>query len=74
MRKKMPPVVLAVDVGGTTIAAGGVTMDGEVLLEERVPTHRDGPGRAVECLMSLLETVRDGAEGLGHEVAGIGAA
>jgi len=71
--KKQPPVVLAVDVGGTTIAAGAVTTDGEVLLEERVPTHRDGPGHAVECLMSLLDTVRDGAERLGHEVTGIGA-
>ncbi|HEY2995277.1 MAG TPA: ROK family protein [Methylomirabilota bacterium] len=71
--KKAPPVVLAVDVGGTTIAAGAVTAGGEVLLEERVPTHRDGPGRAVECLMSLLDTVRDGAEQLGHRVTGIGA-
>ena len=71
--KKAPPVVLAVDVGGTTIAAGAVTAGGEVLLEERVPTHRDGPGRAVDCLMSLLDTVRDGAEQLGHRVTGIGA-
>jgi len=71
--QKQPPVVLAVDVGGTTIAAGAVTAGGEVLLEERVPTQRDGPGRAVECLMSLLDTVRDGAERLGHRIIGIGA-
>ena len=64
--------MLALDVGGTTIAAGAVTTAGEVLLEERVPTHRDGPGRAVACMMSLLETVREGAEHLGHEVTGIG--
>ena len=73
MKKNVPPVVLGVDVGGTTIAAGAVTTAGEVLLEERVPTHRDGPGHAVTCLMSSLETVRDGAERLGHEVTGIGA-
>jgi glucokinase len=68
-----PPVVLAVDVGGTTIAAGAVTPSGEVLLEERVPTHRDGPGRAIETMMSLLEAVRAGAERLGHPISGIGA-
>jgi glucokinase len=73
MQTKLPPVVLAVDVGGTTIAAGAVTLDGEVVLEERVPTHRDGPGRAVECMTSLLERVREGADRLGHEIAGIGA-
>ncbi|HEU5193819.1 MAG TPA: ROK family protein, partial [Methylomirabilota bacterium] len=72
MAKKLPAVVLAVDVGGTTIAVGAVTADGDVVLEERVPTHRDGPGHAVSCLMSLLETVRAGADGLGHEITGIG--
>src|SRR5258705_7625653 len=71
--KKPLPVVLAVDVGGTTISAGAVTETGEVLLEERVPTHRDGPGHAIECLMALRETVRDGAENLGHPITGIGA-
>lgn len=69
---KQPPVVLGVDVGGTTIAAGAVTAEGEVVLEERVPTHRDGRGRAVECLISLLERVRTGAERLGHPIDGIG--
>jgi glucokinase len=70
--KPRVPVVLAVDVGGTTIAAGAVTADGEVLLEERVPTNRDGRGRALECLLSLLDSVRDGAERLNHEITGIG--
>src|SRR5688500_9729309 len=72
MRQARVPVVLAVDVGGTTIAAGAVTAEGEVLLEERVPTNRDGAGRALDCLMSLLDSVRDGAERLNHEITGIG--
>jgi glucokinase len=70
--KKPPPVVLAADVGGTTIAVGAVTTDGEVVLEERVPTYRDGPGKAVACLTSLIDAVREGADRLGHEVTGIG--
>lgn len=40
----MPSVVLGVDVGGTTTAAGAVTAQGEVIVEESVPTHRYGPG------------------------------
>jgi glucokinase len=73
MMSKLPPVVLSADVGGTTIAVGAVTVAGEVLLEERVPTFRDGSGRAVACLMTALATVRDGAERLGHSILGIGA-
>jgi glucokinase len=73
MTSKLPPVVLAADVGGTTIAVGAVTAAGDVLLEERVPTFRDGSGRAVACLMTALGTVRDGVERLGHSILGIGA-
>ena len=69
---KGSPLVLAADVGGTTIAAGAVTAAGDVVVEERVPTHRDGPGQAVASLIAMLEAVRDGAEQLGHPVTGIG--
>jgi glucokinase len=71
--KPLPPVVLAVDVGGTTIAAGAVTPTGDVVLEERIPTFRDGAGRAVACVVAALETLREGAERLGHPILGIGA-
>ena len=37
-------LLLGVDVGGTTIAAGAVTAAGEVLLEQRVPA-RGTPSR-----------------------------
>ena len=69
---KRPPLLLAVDVGGTTISAGAVTPTGEVVLEERVPTHRDGPGRAVSVIVRAITTVREGADRLGHRIAGIG--
>jgi glucokinase len=69
---KPGPLLLAVDVGGTTIAAGAVTPEGEVVLEERVPTHRDGRGRAVGVLEEVIEDVRLGADRLGHTISGIG--
>ena len=65
-------LLLAVDVGGTTTAAGAVTSSGEVVLDERVPTHREGPGRAVSVILELIEHVRLGAERLGHTIRGIG--
>ncbi|PYO23101.1 MAG: hypothetical protein DMD85_10020, partial [Candidatus Rokuibacteriota bacterium] len=34
-----PPILIGVDVGGTTIAAGGVTSEGEVLHDENILTH-----------------------------------
>jgi predicted NBD/HSP70 family sugar kinase len=67
-----PALLIAVDVGGTTTAAGALTTAGEVVLEERTPTHRDGPGRALGVILELIEHVRTGAEDLGHPIAGIG--
>jgi predicted NBD/HSP70 family sugar kinase len=69
---KRDPLLIGVDVGGTTTAVGAVTTAGEVVLEERVPTHRDGPGRAVGLIAELIEHVRTAAGRLGHEVSGIG--
>lgn len=69
---KPGPLLLAVDVGGTTIAAGAVTAEGEVVLEERVPTHRDGPGHALGVLEETIAHVRLGADQLGHSISGIG--
>jgi glucokinase len=65
-------LVLGVDVGGTTTAAGAVTAEGEVLVEDRVPTHHHGPGRAVDAIVPLITAVRERAEALGHTVVGIG--
>ena len=38
-------VILGVDVGGTTMAAGVVTPSGEVLVDQQRPTHHAGRGR-----------------------------
>lgn len=66
------PLLLGVDVGGTTVAAGAVTAQGEVVVEESVPTHRHGPGRVLDTLAGLIATVRERAERLGHTIGGIG--
>ena len=65
-------LLLGVDVGGTTTAAGAVTREGEVLVEQRVLTHRDGEGRALETIIELLASVLGHAERSGHAVAAIG--
>jgi len=65
-------LILAVDIGGTTLAAGAVTPAGEVVLEERVPTQRDGPGRVVDCVVWMMGEVREAASRLGHPIGAIG--
>jgi len=68
----MAPLIIGVDVGGTTTAAGIVTPAGEVILEESVPTHRHGPGRALDAIVPLIATVLERAERGGHAIGGIG--
>src|SRR4029450_5922082 len=67
-----PPLLLGVDVGGTTMAAGVVTPQGEVVFEERVPTYRDGPRSALRTLVELIAKTRAAAEKQGHTISGIG--
>jgi glucokinase len=68
----MASLIIGVDVGGTTTAAGAVTRAGEVVLEESVPTHRHGAGRALDAIVPLIAAVRERAERLGHAIGGIG--
>src|SRR2546425_9175213 len=65
-------LLLGVDVGGTTTAAGVVTRDGEVLIEQRASTHRDGKGPALPTIVGLIAAVRAEAEGRGRALAAIG--
>jgi glucokinase len=71
-RSRHQPVVVGVDVGGTTIAVGMVTHEGEVLAQTRAPTHRDGPGTAVATLEALTAAMLDEAARRGVGVAGVG--
>jgi glucokinase len=65
----MRPVrVLAVDVGGTTTAAGLVSATGEVLHERQRPTYAKGLGTARQTIEELLDALRAEAA----DLAGIG--
>jgi glucokinase len=68
----MTRAVLGVDVGGTTTAAGLVTSSGEVLIEAQAPTHGAAAGRALETIVGLIETIREGARARGVSIDGIG--
>lgn len=64
--------ILGVDVGGTTIAVGAVTAEGEVVVEGQAGTHAGGPGSAEGAIVALIESVRARSEGLGLRITGIG--
>src|SRR6266852_5208608 len=68
----MSGAVLGVDVGGTTTAAGVVTAAGEVMVEAQAPPHDAGPGRALDTLVGLVETIRREARARGISIDGIG--
>ena len=67
-------VLIGVDVGGTTMSAGLVTLDGEVLSVIQTPTHGDGPGTAPETLFRIVGELisRADQEGVPVEAIGIG--
>ncbi|HEY7363695.1 MAG TPA: ROK family protein [Methylomirabilota bacterium] len=68
----MTSVVVGVDVGGTTTAAGAVTGEGEVLIDEQAPTHGGGPRTAGQTIVELVQSVLDRAATRGLRVNGIG--
>jgi glucokinase len=59
--------VLAVDVGGTKLAAGVVTEDGDVRRRSQVPTNGDAEAMFA-ALCAVIEEVREG----GETVCGVG--
>lgn len=68
------PVALAIDVGGTKLAAGIVTRGGDLLARAESPTGGAADGEALfERLTALAGEVRDGASGAGPvAVCGVG--
>ncbi|HET8530607.1 MAG TPA: ROK family protein [Methylomirabilota bacterium] len=68
----MSDVTIGVDVGGTTVAAGLVSVDGRVLEHVQAPTHERGAGTALETIVELLDRLQDGARARGVTVTGVG--
>ncbi len=68
----MDGVTIGVDVGGTTVAAGLVAPDGRVLEHAQAPTHRHGPGTALDTIVALLDALREAARARGVAIAGVG--
>jgi len=62
---------VAVDIGGTKIAAAGVARDGRLAHSVSVPTPRDDPGALLDAVVSLIGGVREAASG---RAAGVGVA
>ena len=65
-------VTIGVDVGGTSISAGLVRPDGEVLATVETPTHILGPGTALKTLLAVIEDVCLRARDRDWTVDGIG--
>src|SRR5438093_10908211 len=65
-----PPILIGLDVGGTTIAAGAVTPDGEVLLDERVATRGAKAVGTPAASEALVERVRAAVDAGGLSVPG----
>jgi glucokinase len=64
-------VLLGVDVGGTSMAAGLVTPEGRVLVTRGRPTH--GPDGAVERILALTAEVAALPDAREHRLLGVGA-
>jgi glucokinase len=66
------PLIIGLDVGGTTIAAGLVTETGEVVAATSVPT-RAAAGRTIAVIEELIEALRGQAAASGGGVVrGVG--
>lgn len=62
---------MAVDIGGTKIAAGGVARDGHLVHKTAVPTPGDDPHALLDAVVSLIRGVSEAA---GGRPAGVGVA
>lgn len=67
MAKKRGSYTAGVDVGGTKIAVGIVTPDGEIVAQERMPI----PGRDPDAVLDVIVEVVDGFDDYEIEAVGI---
>jgi glucokinase len=65
-------VVVGVDVGGTTTAAGAVTAEGHVIVDHCAPTRAAASDDAVGTIVALIRTVSEAARRNGTPIGAIG--
>jgi glucokinase len=65
-------LLLALDIGGTKLAAALVTPDGQILAHHQEPTSQAGPQAGIAQIIRLLETVRPQISHCKTSVAAIG--
>ena len=68
----MEKVILAVDIGGTKVAVGVVTTEGEILATLVEPTLQKGPAAGIQQITTLLEKVEQKADLKREQILGIG--
>jgi glucokinase len=59
----MPPALVGVDIGGTTTAAGVVTADGDVIVDESAPTRGGASDDPLDAIVASIRRVTDEAGG-----------
>jgi glucokinase len=64
--------IVGIDVGATTLAGGLVTREGDILHAIQRPTHRGGPGTAMESVLALVHELLGEARSRRLTLAGIG--
>jgi len=64
--------VLAVDIGGTKLAAARVTGDGSIVARRREATTTNGPGAMIDQLVRLLRDLAHGSDAEMPTALGIG--
>lgn len=69
--QQISPIVAAVDIGGTKLAAAVVDADGEIIVEGTCPTEGEGPDGLFEVLRGLVDSVISDS-GMEPEVVGVG--
>lgn len=68
----MSPVLIGIDVGGTTISGGLFTSAGELVHVLQTPTHCGGPGTAVDALLEIVRHLVAEANRRRLDLAGVG--
>jgi glucokinase len=66
-------LLLGLDVGGTSMSAGLVTLDGRVLVTRGRPTHGPNGGGAIERILALAAEVAALPTAREHRLLGVGA-